>query len=129
MGRIRSRLATIVRQVPRGAVVGVLVLADVDADAKLICPPGRFVIQPLGTPRMAMLDGRELVLGRGRASVTDMCRSVRARGFYRGPGLWGFSVQADWGRCLGHPLALRARFDLSDSLVCTRLAGKLRVGK
>src|SRR5262245_8550310 len=100
------------------------------AGAKLICPPGRFVLQVDPSSRMAAFDGRELELGQGRASLPGLCTSARAGRFLahisRG-GMWLNKVRTRRLRCdAGLSDRVRSRSSPTGSL-CTRLEGVLRL--
>ncbi len=113
---------------PRTLAAMLLLLgASAPVSAKLLCPPGRFMLHTQDA-RAAKLDGRELVLGEGKAEIMAACRAVKASGYHRPSGRWFFRVRAKWQRCAGRSLALRARFDLEDSAYCTRLTGVVRLG-
>jgi len=69
----------------KSAVAATLLLLGtvMPAPAKYLCPPGRFLLQArAGT---AALDGRELVLGEGIATVAG-CDPVAAGDFHRPSG-------------------------------------------
>jgi hypothetical protein len=95
------------------------------AFSKVLCPPGRFVIQ---TAEASVLDGTELVLGQGRAHVTDTCAAVQAGEFHHASGNWLARVRARWPRCDGRRVKLRARWDFN-AVWCTRLEGVIRSGR
>lgn len=116
----------------RWVAAGWLLIATGDlADAKILCPPGRFVLQTTGaSPVASALSGRELELGVGKASIAGSCPQVAAAG--HGPmGNWLSRIRASWRRCGdGRPLSLRARWDLDAPYsYCTRLEGTLRRGR
>jgi hypothetical protein len=97
--------------------------------AKLLCPPGRFVLHPQEPGRLAALDGVELTLGEGDAAVGSACGAVPSRDFHYESGQWLLHVRARWNRCIGRrALSLRSRFDF-EAIACTRLSGRLRVGR
>lgn len=102
-----------------------LVVASVPAGAKVICPPGDYVLRVDSGSRMAALDGRRLHLGAGQLGIDGGCRTSGARGFRRGLGAWTLAVRGTWPKCDGRPLRLRARFDLYAAF-CMRLVGTLR---
>jgi hypothetical protein len=96
------------------------------APAKLLCPPGRFVVDTAGAS--PVLDGRELVLGAGMVSLSDMCRSAPGRGYHRSSDAWLLRLRARL-RCESRPVTVRARWDLDDRhAYCTRLEGAIRIG-
>jgi hypothetical protein len=101
----------------------VLLGAALPAWGKLICPGGRFTVRTTA----AGLDGAELVLGSGAATLSGVCRAAPARRFLPGLRRWLF-VKARWPRCHGPGLTMRARFDYTATSYCRRLTGTLRVG-
>jgi hypothetical protein len=114
----------------RFLVSAVLVVATVTpVPAKVLCPPGRFVVRA-DMPGAALGDGTTLVLGAGDVTIGDGCRT-RAHTRYHTPGgQWLSRVSARWRRCAGvRPVAVRARWELTDAPWCTRLEGVLRVGR
>jgi len=78
--------------------------------------------EPLGS-------GLRLRLGAGTAEIATTCPARRAaRSFHAPTGRWK-RVRIRWPRCAPRrPVALRARFAF-DAPLCTRLAGRLRLGE
>ncbi|HXJ33951.1 MAG TPA: hypothetical protein VMS22_07895 [Candidatus Eisenbacteria bacterium] len=95
------------------------------ASAKIVCPSGRFTIKT-STPHA--LDAAELVLGKGRATISGTCGAVRAGQYLRGTGAWLLRVKARWNDCGGRPVTLKAQWDLQSAGSCRRLEGTLRTG-
>jgi hypothetical protein len=93
--------------------------------AKLLCPPGRFVVDTSGAS--PALDGRELVLGAGTVALPGMCRVAAGRRYLERMDYWLTRVSARL-RCPARPMVLRARFDLTSEADCTRLDGFVRTG-
>jgi hypothetical protein len=111
----------------RGMAAGVLLMVGSVSPAfgKALCPSGEFTVIAPG----AALDGETLVLGQGSVEVAGRCGPVRG-GVYRsmnGRGWWLALVRAQWRKCDGRRLKLRAEWDFSERY-CSRLSGKLRVG-
>jgi hypothetical protein len=104
-----------------------LVFVSAPAFAKVICPPGEYVLRVDTASRMATLDGRRLHLGDGQLGIDDACRTNAVEGFHRRTGVWLLGVRGRWRRCDGRQLRLRARFDLHTAF-CMRLVGTLRAG-
>jgi cysteine-rich repeat protein len=119
------------------AVLGVLALLALGgtaapASAKLLCPPGEFVLESGAedSVRGQALAQTKLMLGWGRAELTSLCQRAPARVFYRPHGFWGHRVAGRFARCKGgRPITLRARWDLEGASYCTALDGVLRVGR
>jgi hypothetical protein len=105
------------------ALLFVLSLA-IPAAAKMVCPPGRFVIRATDGPGMA-LDGRELELGRGIASLSGGCGPARGTRFLRGMGRWVNHVRTARLRCGGGRwVRVRALFSTTEPY-CANLEGTL----
>src|SRR5262249_45021911 len=97
------------------AIVATLILfgTALPAPGKLVCPGGRFTIRT----SEARLDGLELVLGEGDATLSGRCRPAPARRYLPQVRRW-LHLKAHWTRCDGPRLAMRARFDLTVSTYC-----------
>jgi hypothetical protein len=94
--------------------------------AKLVCPPGRFTIDTSGAG--ASLDGSELALGRGSATMGGTCAAISAGRYLPVMNRWTHVV-ARWKRCHGRTMSMRARFDLSNrDFYCSRIQGVIRTG-
>jgi hypothetical protein len=117
---------------PRFLVAAVLVAVTVaSAPAKVLCPPGRFVVRMDG-PGGFVGDGTTLVLGAGDVTIGARCSTEAHPRSYTAAGHWLSRVSARWRRCAGgRPVSLRARWVLSvlEAPWCTRLEGVLRVGR
>jgi len=97
------------------------------AAAKVLCPPGDFVVRAVDDRAPERLrSGLRLRLGTGSVELPDLCPPVGSDGFHRPTGRWT-QVRARWRRCAGpRAVSVRARFAL-DAAPCTRLDGRLRL--
>jgi hypothetical protein len=112
------------------ALVAAVLLACLatPAGAKVVCPPGRFVLSSERNAPEPLAAGLPLELGMGRAALPGLCGEVTAGRFLRSGGYWLYRVRARWQRCTRvRPVSLRARFD-TNAPYCTRLIGTLRLG-
>ena len=109
------------------AAIVILLGTAMPAPAKLLCAPGRFVVDTAGA--YPAVDGRELVLGNGTVSVPGMCQRAPGRRFDRESDYWLYRVKARL-RCETRSMTVRARWNLDDDrhAYCTRLEGVFRMG-
>ena len=98
------------------------------ASAKILCPPGDFVLRAVRDPVPEPLQsGLVLRLGDGRAALAGLCPAVGSVSFHEPTGSW-LQARVRWPRCdRPRSAALRATFAF-DAPPCTRIAGRLRLG-
>lgn len=112
----------------RALIAALLLVATGEpAGAKILCPPGDFVVRAVGGAPSPLGDGVVLALGAGRAALDGVCPKARAGQFHRASGTWLGRVRARWTVCTRvADVRLRARFTM-DAPYCTRLTGTLRM--
>jgi hypothetical protein len=108
----------------RASAAAVILLATAfPAWGKALCPPGRFVIDMARSD--AALEGSELVLGQGTATMGGTCSTASAGRYLGDMNRW-LHVVARWNRCHGRSMVMRAKFDFTIAEYCTRLVGVIR---